>query len=277
MKGTPVFPAMRLLRRGRPGAEPARREVQGHRHAGRSAACARASRTSASWPTIPQLYVKGEFVGGCDIVREMDARASCASCCTARASTPRPPDRRGVSSARTTAAGVTSLTAGAARIALGSDHGCARHRGQRLLRSCRVMLRRRGHRRHWFAKWYPRRRRAAATRSTSPSTPATPRSPPAASCAKLRHRRIPHKVVRDLPRYVATARQRAARQVHHHLPARPRPRPRISSLPSTPTSCGFGLRPGPRPTAPPPAPRCARRKSGSARPASCSGRPYDEL
>lgn len=24
-----------------------------------------------SWPTIPQLYVKGEFVGGCDIVREM--------------------------------------------------------------------------------------------------------------------------------------------------------------------------------------------------------------
>ena len=25
----------------------------------------------ASWPTIPQLYVKGEFVGGCDIMREM--------------------------------------------------------------------------------------------------------------------------------------------------------------------------------------------------------------
>ncbi len=25
----------------------------------------------AAWPTIPQLYVKGEFVGGCDIVREM--------------------------------------------------------------------------------------------------------------------------------------------------------------------------------------------------------------
>ncbi len=24
-----------------------------------------------SWPTIPQLYVKGEFVGGCDIIREM--------------------------------------------------------------------------------------------------------------------------------------------------------------------------------------------------------------
>ena len=25
----------------------------------------------ANWPTIPQLYVNGEFVGGCDIVREM--------------------------------------------------------------------------------------------------------------------------------------------------------------------------------------------------------------
>jgi monothiol glutaredoxin len=25
----------------------------------------------SKWPTIPQLYIKGEFVGGCDIVREM--------------------------------------------------------------------------------------------------------------------------------------------------------------------------------------------------------------
>jgi len=25
----------------------------------------------SSWPTIPQLYVKGEFIGGCDIIREM--------------------------------------------------------------------------------------------------------------------------------------------------------------------------------------------------------------
>jgi monothiol glutaredoxin len=28
-------------------------------------------KTYSSWPTIPQLYVKGEFVGGCDIIREM--------------------------------------------------------------------------------------------------------------------------------------------------------------------------------------------------------------
>ncbi len=25
----------------------------------------------SNWPTIPQLYVKGEFIGGCDIVKEM--------------------------------------------------------------------------------------------------------------------------------------------------------------------------------------------------------------
>ena len=28
-------------------------------------------KTFSDWPTIPQLYVKGEFVGGCDILREM--------------------------------------------------------------------------------------------------------------------------------------------------------------------------------------------------------------
>ena len=33
--------------------------------------CARASRNSATGRRFPQLYVKGEFIGGCDIVREM--------------------------------------------------------------------------------------------------------------------------------------------------------------------------------------------------------------
>lgn len=28
-------------------------------------------KTYANWPTIPQIYVKGEFIGGCDIVMEM--------------------------------------------------------------------------------------------------------------------------------------------------------------------------------------------------------------
>ena len=25
----------------------------------------------SNWPTVPQLYIKGEFIGGCDIIREM--------------------------------------------------------------------------------------------------------------------------------------------------------------------------------------------------------------
>ncbi|MDD9329107.1 MAG: glutaredoxin domain-containing protein, partial [Bartonella sp.] len=25
----------------------------------------------SNWPTIPQLYIKGEFIGGCDIIKEM--------------------------------------------------------------------------------------------------------------------------------------------------------------------------------------------------------------
>ena len=32
----------------------------------------------SSWPTIPQLYINGEFIGGCDIVREMDANGELA-------------------------------------------------------------------------------------------------------------------------------------------------------------------------------------------------------
>lgn len=70
MKGTPVFPqcgfsamVVQILNHvGAPFksvdvlAEPSIRE---------------GIKQYANWPTIPQLYVKGEFVGGCDIVREM--------------------------------------------------------------------------------------------------------------------------------------------------------------------------------------------------------------
>ena len=34
-------------------------------------------KTYSNWPTIPQLYVKGEFIGGCDIVRECSRRMNC--------------------------------------------------------------------------------------------------------------------------------------------------------------------------------------------------------
>src|SRR5437667_8750796 len=38
-------------------------------------------KTYSNWPTIPQLYVKGEFVGGCDIIREMLGRRIAAAVC----------------------------------------------------------------------------------------------------------------------------------------------------------------------------------------------------
>jgi monothiol glutaredoxin len=38
----------------------------------------------SNWPTIPQLYVKGEFIGGCDIVREMFQAGELQELLTAR-------------------------------------------------------------------------------------------------------------------------------------------------------------------------------------------------
>lgn len=38
-----------------------------------------AIKTYSNWPTIPQVFVGGKFVGGCDIVRELHARGEFAS------------------------------------------------------------------------------------------------------------------------------------------------------------------------------------------------------
>lgn len=38
----------------------------------------------SNWPTIPQLYIKGEFIGGCDIVREMFQSGELQSTLTAK-------------------------------------------------------------------------------------------------------------------------------------------------------------------------------------------------
>ncbi len=38
-----------------------------------------AVKTFSSWPTIPQLYINGEFIGGCDIAREMHAKGELKS------------------------------------------------------------------------------------------------------------------------------------------------------------------------------------------------------
>ena len=45
-------------------------DFRGHRRPAERRA-ARRHQELSDWPTIPQLYVKGEFVGGCDIIREM--------------------------------------------------------------------------------------------------------------------------------------------------------------------------------------------------------------
>jgi monothiol glutaredoxin len=77
MKGTPSFPmcgfsaaTVEVLREvGVPFkavdilAEPEKRD---------------AIKTFSNWPTIPQVYVNGKFLGGCDIVREMHARGELA-------------------------------------------------------------------------------------------------------------------------------------------------------------------------------------------------------
>jgi len=70
MKGTPVFPQCGfssqvvgvLTHLGVPFGHVNVLEDQGVREGIKS---------FSNWPTIPQLYIKGEFVGGCDIIREM--------------------------------------------------------------------------------------------------------------------------------------------------------------------------------------------------------------
>ena len=70
MKGTPVFPQCGFSAAVVRSAERARREVPRRQHPGRPE-LRQGIKEFSQWPTIPQLYVKGEFVGGCDIVREM--------------------------------------------------------------------------------------------------------------------------------------------------------------------------------------------------------------
>jgi monothiol glutaredoxin len=70
MKGTPVFPqcgfssfVVQVLRQL--GVRFKGIDVLG------DPALRQGIKAFSDWPTVPQLYVKGEFVGGCDIVREM--------------------------------------------------------------------------------------------------------------------------------------------------------------------------------------------------------------
>ena len=71
MKGTPEQPALRLLgaHGGRPGGD--RLAVRRGRRAAPPRDPRRSSRRSPTGRPIPQLFVNGELVGGCDIVTEM--------------------------------------------------------------------------------------------------------------------------------------------------------------------------------------------------------------
>jgi len=78
MKGTPVFPQCGF----------SARVVQILSHVGvpfkgvnvlEDMALREGIKSFTNWPTIPQLYVKGEFVGGCDIVTEMFQSGELAS------------------------------------------------------------------------------------------------------------------------------------------------------------------------------------------------------
>ena len=70
MKGTPVFPQC-----GFSAAVAQVLTVMGVKYKGVNVlddpGIREGIKSFSNWPTIPQLYVKGEFVGGCDIVREM--------------------------------------------------------------------------------------------------------------------------------------------------------------------------------------------------------------
>ena len=70
MKGTEGHAAVRLLGPGRAHPRPPGRRLQGI-NVLEDLEIREGIKAFSNWPTIPQLYVKGEFVGGCDIVREM--------------------------------------------------------------------------------------------------------------------------------------------------------------------------------------------------------------
>jgi len=83
MKGTPVFPQCGF----------SRLVVQVLSHLGvkfkgvdvlSDPALRQGIKAFSDWPTIPQLYVRGEFVGGCDIVREMYETGELAELLTSR-------------------------------------------------------------------------------------------------------------------------------------------------------------------------------------------------
>jgi hypothetical protein len=128
---------------------------------------------------------------------------------------------------------------------------------------------------HWFAKWYPSAppRRGYKIHVTVDAGDAEI----AARCVlrKLRHHRIPHKVVRDLPRYVEQlASEQRGKFITIYLPDRAPPEDLVASIDAD--FVWLGLRPGPRPTAPAAGAALRTPEERVGETGFLFGRPYDE-
>ncbi|HUL08293.1 MAG TPA: hypothetical protein VLV76_18355 [Candidatus Acidoferrum sp.] len=128
---------------------------------------------------------------------------------------------------------------------------------------------------HWFAKWYPssppRRGYKIHVSVHAGDAEIAARS----VLPKLRQHQIPHKVVRDLPRYLEQlAGEQRGKFITLYLPERTPPRELVASLDSD--FVWLALRPGPAPTAPVPntAVRAPEERLGET--GFLFGRPYDE-
>jgi len=102
---------------------------------------------------------------------------------------------------------------------------------------------------HWFAKWYPSSPPRHGYKIHVSVHAGDAEIAARSVLPKLRGRRIPHKVVRDLPRYMQQlAGEQRGKFITIYLPGRAPPQDVVASLDAD--FVWLGLRPGPRPTAP---------------------------
>jgi len=128
---------------------------------------------------------------------------------------------------------------------------------------------------HWFAKWYPSAppRRGYKIHVSVHAGDAEI----AARCVlrKLRQRKIPHKVVRDLPRYMQQlGSEQRGKFITIYLPERTPPPDLVASIDAD--FVWLGVRPGPRPTAPAVGAALRTPEERVGETGFLFGRPYDE-
>jgi hypothetical protein len=128
---------------------------------------------------------------------------------------------------------------------------------------------------HWFAKWYastpPRRGYKIHVSVHAGDAEIAARS----VLPKLRQRRIPHKVVRDLPRYQQQlGSEQRGKFITIYLPGRIPPQDLVASIDAD--FVWLGLRPGPRPTAPATGTAMRTPEERVGETGFLFGRPYDE-